>query len=222
VTDGGRPAAGAGPDGALFEVLGEARDLGLLGPGPLDPQVAHARGFARAVADSPTAPHHPGRVLDLGSGGGLPGLVLAFAWPGTRFTLLDAGRRRVAFLERAVERCGLDGRVTVVLGRAEEVGRDPEHRGAYDLVVARSFGPPAVTAECAAPFLRVGGALVVSDRPGEEAPGERWRGPDLAALGMGEPVAVRAEFGFLVVAQELPCPGRFPRRVGVPAKRPLF
>lgn len=206
----------------LTRVLGDSRDLGLLGPGPLDRQVDHARGFAWAVREAAQDRPGPRRALDLGSGGGLPGLVLAFEWPGTRFTLLEAAAKRAAFLRRAVERCGLEERVFILHGRAEEAGRDPAQRGAYDLVVARSFAPPAPTAECAAPFLATGGLLVVSDRPGEEEGEERWSERGLSELGMGRPMSVRGEFGYLVIPQRSPCPSRYPRRVGVPVKRPLF
>ncbi len=205
---------------ALLEALGEARQLGLLGPGPLQGQIDHARGFAWAVGAAGI--ETPGTVLDLGSGGGLPGLVLALAWPAARITLLEAAGRRVAFLRRAVERCGLEERVSVVEGRAEEIGRDPQRRAAYQLVVARSFGRPATTAECAAPFLEVGGALVVSERPEGEDDGDRWNEDGLVLLGLGPAALVRATFGFAVIRQQHACPDRFPRRVGVPAKRPLF
>jgi 16S rRNA (guanine527-N7)-methyltransferase len=209
-----------GDHAALLEALREARELGLLGPGPLQGQVDHARGFAWALDAAGFG--RPSTVLDLGSGGGLPGLVLALAWPDAHFTLLDAGGRRAAFLRRAVAGCGLDGRVSVVEGRAEDVGRDPQRRGAYQLVVARSFGRPATTAECAAPFLEVGGALVVSARPEDEDEGARWSEDGLAALGLGPAHLVRGDYGFVVIRQVIPCPERHPRRVGVPAKRPLF
>jgi 16S rRNA (guanine527-N7)-methyltransferase len=207
-------------EAALFEVLGEARDLGFLGPGPLERQVAHARGFAQAAgtANLPTE----ARVLDLGSGGGLPGLVLALERSTWRVTLFDSGKRRTAFLERAVARCGLAHRTSVIHGRAEEAGRDPLHRGAFDLVVARSFGPPAPTAECAAPFLVVGGVLVVSDRPDEDGDSGRWDEAGLARLGLGGAVQVRDDFGFVLLHQVAPCPPTYPRRDGVPTKRPLF
>jgi 16S rRNA (guanine527-N7)-methyltransferase len=162
-----------------------------------------------------------GGALDLGSGGGLPGLVLAVADPSMRWTLLDARERSVAFLSEAVAELGLGHRVRVVLGRAEEVGRDPEHRGRYGLVVARGFGPPAVTAECAAALLEVGGHLVVSEPPGSR--GERWPEEPLAALGMCWKSIVRRSAGSVAVLEQVgPAPTRFPRRTGVPAKRPLF
>ena len=69
--------------------------------------------------------------------------------------MVDARARRCAFLGEAIVALGLDARVDVVEARAEVVGRDPGHRGGYDLVVARGFGPPAAVAECAAPLLRL-------------------------------------------------------------------
>src|SRR3546814_3548101 len=88
--------------------------------------------------------------------------------------------KRCAFLREAVEALGADERVEVVEGRAEEIGRG-EMRRVVDAVIARSFGPPAATAECAAPLLRAGGLLVVSEPP--EAL-DRWPEDGLAMLGM--------------------------------------
>ena len=228
---------------ALLTVLEEARNLGFLGPGPLDAHVDHARGYAQAaltgaepggasstggeVRDSSgdpsaTATLAPGRVLDLGSGGGLPGLVLAEEWPDTEFVLLDAGTRRVAFLRRAVEQCGFDGRVAVFHGRAEATGHLEAFRGRFDVVVARSFGRPAVTAECAAPFLRPGGVLVVSEPPEDPSSETRWSPEGLDRLGLSTSWLIRARFGFRVARQLQPCPEEFSRRDGVPAKRPMF
>jgi len=140
----------------LLAVLDRSRALGFLGPGPVEDHLHHALAFARAVATPPA------RALDLGAGGGLPGLVLASRiWPGTSWTFLDAQQKRTEFLREVVTDLGLDDRVAVITERAEVLGRSPDHRGVYDLVVSRSFGPPAVTAECGAPLLRPGGRLVV-------------------------------------------------------------
>lgn len=209
----------------LFETLERSRDLGFLGPGPLGTQVAHARGFAEAVgAHLPGGP--PARVLDLGSGGGLPGLVLADGWPSSTLVLLDAAERRTAFLAAAVELLGWSERVSVVRERAEVAGRADGLRGGLDVVVARSFGPPAVTAECGAPFLRPGGLLVVSEPPEVEIPGVRadlrWPVEGLALVGL-EPLGEwQGRFRYQVIRQSGPCPDRYPRRVGIPAKRPLY
>jgi 16S rRNA (guanine527-N7)-methyltransferase len=107
-----------------------------------------------------------------------------------------------------------------VHARAEEAGHRPVLRGSMDLVVARSFGPPAVTAECASPFLRVGGWLVVSEPP--SAPQDRWPDGGLAELGLRNGGAVHSDRSFKTLVQDRPCPDRYARRNGVPAKRPLF
>ena len=112
-------------------------------------------------------------------------------------------------------------------GRAEELGHDPEPAGhGFDVVVARAFGAPAVVAECGAPFLVLGGRLIVSEPP--DGGGERWReaaAPDrLAELGLMAEERIRSAggFGFQVLRATGPCPGKYPRRTGIPAKRPLF
>jgi 16S rRNA (guanine527-N7)-methyltransferase len=202
-----------GADEALVGLLERSRDLGFLGPGPIEPHIEHARRFAVALGEI-----RPGRALDLGSGGGLPGLVLVSAWPTTDWCLLDANQRRTEFLQHAVDVLGLAGRVHVVRGRAEELAHEPELRGGFDLVVARSFGKPAVTAECAAGFLSIGGSLVVSEPP-DAADDARWDRDGLGELGLED---AGQQAGCQVLRAIARCPDRFPRRVGIPAKRPLF
>ncbi|HWD52570.1 MAG TPA: RsmG family class I SAM-dependent methyltransferase, partial [Acidimicrobiales bacterium] len=156
----------ANPDLArvVGPILERSADQGFLGSMAVDEQIDHALGFARVAEDQLGKP--PDRALDLGTGGGIPGLVLGAGWPGTQLTLFDANQRRTEFLTEEIRVWGISDRVTVVRGRAEESGRLPSLRGRFDLVTARSFGSPAVTAECAAPFLEVGGILVVSEPPG--------------------------------------------------------
>jgi 16S rRNA (guanine527-N7)-methyltransferase len=160
-----------------------------------------------------------GRVLDLGSGGGLPGLVLATYRPELELTLLEARQRASQFLRDAVARLGSAG-VTVVEARAEEAARRAELREVFDAVVARSFGPPPVTAECAVGFLRLGGRLVVSEPPEEDAP--RWPADGLDVLGFGPPVRGGGPEASFVTLEKIRSSDRWPRRVGIPAKRPLW
>lgn len=163
-----------------------------------------------------------GRVLDLGSGGGVPGLVLAGDHPAWRVVLLDSTERRCRFLRQATADLGFDDRVEVVEERAESAARHPDQRGAFDLVVARSFGSPAVTAECAVGFLRLGGHLVVSEPPEVPVPSSRWPAKALADLGLGPAQACSAGgFRFARLEKER-TDDRWPRRVGIPAKRPRF
>ena len=199
---------------SLVAALEEARAAGFLGPGPIEEHLRSGRGFAELLGPV------TGPVLDLGSGGGVPGLVVAALLAEPHVILLESGHRRCRFLLAVVERLGLAGRVTVVEARAEAAGRDPRHRGGAGAVTARGFGPPATTAECAAPFLRVGGRLIVAEPP-EGA--DRWPAPDLARLGL-EDGGPREAGGrsFRVLTQVAACPDAFPRRVGVPRKRPLF
>jgi 16S rRNA (guanine527-N7)-methyltransferase len=154
--------------------------------------------------------------LDLGSGGGIPGLVLAHELPGTSWVLLEASERRARFLREAVDELDL-GNATVAQGRAEELARDVRYRFRFDMVVARLFGAPAVVAECAAGFLAHEGRLIVSEPP--ETSG-RWPAESVLRLGM---VEVDATEPFMAVLQRVePLDERYPRRVGIPTKRPLF
>jgi 16S rRNA (guanine527-N7)-methyltransferase len=211
-----REPAPRGPSDELGVVLEDARELGFLGPGPTERQREHSVELARLVA--PFA----GRFLDLGSGGGLPGFVLAQELAAATGSLLDAQQRRCAFLEHAIGRLRLGDRLTVACGRAETLARNASHRRAFDLVVARSFGPPAVTAECAVGFLRLGGRLVVTEPPDADASSARWPPEAISLLGLsdvhplrsGETAAVRMT---LITLEE-----RYPRREGIPGKRPLW
>ena len=200
----------------LLEILRRAQDLGMFGPGAVETQLAHAEAFVGLVGGLDD--HEP--FLDLGSGGGLPGLALAMR-PGTRGTLLDAQARRVEFLAGAVTALGLGDRITVVTARAEDAARDAVHRGQYGLVIARSFGGPAVTAECAVGFLQAGGRLVVSEPPGGDA--ERWPEAPLATLGLTPPRLTSAAGASAAIFDHPDAtPARWPRRPGNPSKRPLW
>jgi 16S rRNA (guanine527-N7)-methyltransferase len=209
-----------------------------LGEVPLETHIEHALGFADAAGwvpepdlkvpgpGPPPAMLTEGPWLDLGSGGGIPGLVLAHRWPDREAVLLDSNERRTAFLSQVVGSQGWGDRVRVVTGRAEVVGRAEGRRGAFSLVVARSFGPPPVTAECAAPFLRRGGVLIVSEPPGSDGEAEldpdRWPEEGLHTVGLARLGLRRGQFGYAVLRQTVTCPERFPRRVGVPGKRPIY
>lgn len=146
-----------------------------------------------------------GPVVDVGSGGGIPGIPLAVSLPTRRVTLLDSNGRKCAFLERWAPR-----NVVVVQGRAEEHETD-----AYGVVVAKALAPPPVAVEWCLPLVRVGGAAVL------------WVGPSLdldrvdrVVPRLGGKVA-GLEKGLLVLEKLEPTPPGFPRRSGVARKRPL-
>ncbi|MBV8160775.1 MAG: class I SAM-dependent methyltransferase [Acidimicrobiia bacterium] len=143
----------------------------------------------------------------------MPALPLASAWPTTAWVLVEANGRRARFLRAAARRLGLEAQVRVRGERAEVVGRDPAERGRHHAVVSRGFGPPAVTAECGAPLLTVGGRLLTSEPPEWRL----WPAPPLGQLGMRPD---RRRGSIMVLEQVAPCPDRFPRRA--PRRRPLF
>jgi 16S rRNA (guanine527-N7)-methyltransferase len=194
----------------------EAQRYGAIGPAPLSEHIAHALAFGDLLGVLPAGSN----VLDLGSGGGLPGLVLAGQEFGWSVALLEGRTERARHLQSAIERLGWSERVTVLAERAELTGRGP-HRATFDAVVARGFARPAVTAECAAPLLRVGGLLVVSEPPDGTAD-LRWPVPAVAQLGLALEDYLHCPFSFALLRQLSLCPQLFPRRVGIPAKRPLF
>jgi len=151
-------------DAALRAALHEIRDRGAIGPTAIDAAVAHADQFVSVL------PTHDGAVADLGSGGGLPGLVIAVRRPDLMVTLVERRRSRADLLERAVRGLGLSARVTVFADDVRFLAA--AHPGTFDVVTARSFGSPSVTMRWAAALLRQGGVLVVSEPPADRP--HRW------------------------------------------------
>ena len=202
----------------LATLLARSQDLGFLGAAPLLTHVAHAEAFLVATrANFPVGP-----LLDLGSGGGIPGLVVACRLPEVEIVLLEGGERRSQFLAGAVAELGLTDRVSVVAERAELAGRRSELRHRFRTVLARGFGPPAVTAECAAPLLGEQGQLIVSEPPPGSPTLDRWPVSGCDLLGLEVEEHVTEPFAFVRLRARRRCAERYPRRVGVPSKRPLF
>lgn len=206
---------------AIADALAQARAFGYLGPGPLQRHIDHARGFADALEASGIASESaaPFEAVDLGSGGGVPGLLLLTWFPQSHWTFVDSNSRRMRTLSEVLINLALADRALVRVGRAEDVARDPQVRGAFDLLVARGFSAPAVTAECGSAFLRKGGIMIVSEPPGDT---DRWPDRGLARLGLKREEIVQGQFRFFVARQERRTPNTFPRQVGIPGKAPLF
>lgn len=151
-------------DTALLAALTAIAERGAIGERSLPVAIAHAEQFVAAI------PADARRVVDLGSGGGLPGLVVAVRRPTLHVTLVERRARRADLLRRAVRSLELGTRVTVVDTDVAAVAH--QHPRAFDAVTARSFAAPAITARWASALLRTGGLLVVSEPP-EDDP-ERW------------------------------------------------
>jgi len=202
-------------DGGVGQVLDAAVDEGFLTVGAAADGWLHSVGFL-AGTPLPTADQF---AIDLGSGGGLPGLVLAVRTDCSWF-LVDRGERRCRFLEWAVGVLDLVERVSVIHADATDVGRG-ELRGSAALVTARGFGPPGITAECGAPLLADHGHLVVSEPPEDRS--SRWPEGPLGRLGLVDAGTWEHEgAGFRALRRDGHCDGRHPRAWRAIERRPLF
>lgn len=165
-------------------------------------------------------------AIDIGAGGGLPGIPIKIARPDLQLTLLEATAKKASFLRKAVEQLGLS-RVSVVSARAEDAGRDPAHRQMYALALARAVAPLPVLVELALPLLRVGGVL--ASPKGSRAQEEVEAAESALSKCGGEVLSVTTlELPWsgpaptlVIVRKVAPTPDRYPRRPGIPAKRPL-
>jgi 16S rRNA (guanine527-N7)-methyltransferase len=216
-----RPEPIAPPiDPGLRVVLERSRARGLLGHGGIEQHVRNARVFAAAIEANRA--EWPERLLDLGAGGGVPGLVLAVEHAVEQVVLLDSARRRIDVLRAAVDELGLGSRVELAHGRAEDLARTDALRGRFDVVTSRSFGPPSATAECAVGFLHGPGSQLLVSEPPEERP-DRWPDDGLAPLGLRATSRYEGDGATVQVLEAVAtCDERFPRRAGVPTRRPLF
>lgn len=163
-------------------------------------------------------------AIDIGTGAGFPGLPIKIVRPDLKLTLLEATGKKCRFLEQVVDTLGLTG-VTVINGRAEDLAHDPGHRGAYALALARAVAPLRVLVELALPFLRPGGHLAAPK--GSAAPREvreaatalRLCGGEISAV---QPLDVPEPAPVLVLVRKTgETPDAYPRRPGIPSKRPL-
>jgi 16S rRNA (guanine527-N7)-methyltransferase len=164
--------------------------------------------------------------VDVGSGAGLPGLPLKILLPHIQLTLIESAAKKAAFLRHVVAALGLAG-VEVLVLRAEDAGRIPALREACDLAVARAVAALPVLAEYALPFLRPGGLLVAlrGRAAGEDAAAAQGAiatlGGALRQIRQVDLPGMDSPRHLVVVEKVRPTPERFPRRAGIPAKRPL-
>ena len=178
------------------------------------------------VEDSLVLLEHLGEaktLVDVGSGGGLPGLPLKIARPELAVTLVEADQAKAAFLVRACAELGLRD-VDVVPRRAEDLGRDSKYREKFDVAVARALAPMRVLAELCLPLVRVGGRLLAQKTVGEDVEAAQNAleilGGSLVSV-VPAPSAARASGTVIVVRKSRPTPAGYPRRPGVPARKPL-
>ncbi|MDW7672279.1 MAG: 16S rRNA (guanine(527)-N(7))-methyltransferase RsmG, partial [Bacillota bacterium] len=167
-----------------------------------------------------------GNVLDIGTGAGFPGIPLKILFPQRQFTLMDSLRKRITFLQQAAVVMGLE-KLQLIHARAEEAGKDSDHREQYDGVVSRAVASLPVLLEYAVPFLRVDGFFLCQKGP-------RWQGEiqeseramRLLSVSLEESLPVRIpltdmKHHLLVFRKTASTPSRYPRKPGTPAKKPL-
>jgi len=163
-------------------------------------------------------------LIDVGSGTGVPGLPLKIIEPSLQLTLVEAKQRKSEYLQALLPELGLDD-VVVLTRRAEEVGHDPRQREQYDFAVAKALAPLRTLLELTLPFVRMGGIVLAPK--GKEAEQEvkearmaletlKGSVRAIEALPLAEPPQK-----VVLIDKDLPVPERFPRRPGMPAKRPL-
>jgi len=168
----------------------------------------------------------PCRLLDAGTGAGFPGLPIKIVWPQASLALVESVGKKCAFLEEAVRVLGLTG-VVVLNARAEDLGRDPEHRERYDVVLARAVADLPVLAEYCLPLVRRQGLMVA--QKGDDVGDEVVRA-DYAVRVLGgvvekvqhvEVPGTALPRSLVVIRKESLTPEGYPRRAGVAARRPL-
>lgn len=165
------------------------------------------------------------RLVDVGSGGGMPGLPLKIAFPRMRVTLVESVNKKADFLRETVAQLGLHD-VEVVAARAEIAARDPEHRDAYGWATARALGTLPVVVELCAPFLEPGG-LLVAQRSGDLDSDLVHAAPAFKALHVWSRTPIFLDIpglerhGLIVGEKYAATPAAYPRRAGMPRKRPL-
>jgi len=203
-------------DSKLAQLAGMISEWPGLVSGPADQLIDDALVLLDHLGDAK-------RLVDVGSGGGLPGLPLKIARPELAVTLVEADSGKAAFLVQACARLGLLD-VEVVARRAEEVGHDARYRESFDVAVARALAPLPVLVELCLPLVRMGGNLLAQKTDKEEVPAAQ-RAIELLGGALQSvspaPSTARATGTIVVIAKVGPTPSKYPRRSGVPARKPL-
>ncbi|MBA7713485.1 Ribosomal RNA small subunit methyltransferase G [subsurface metagenome] len=166
------------------------------------------------------------RLIDVGTGAGIPGIPLKILLPEIKLVLLDATAKKAAFLHHIKDKLGLDD-VEIVVGRAEEVAHKTQYRENFDLVLSRAVAPLPTLVELTLPFCALGGSFIAQKKGDVNSEITRAdRAISLLGGNLREAKRVElAEFAderwLVIIDKVAPTPPQYPRRPGIPAKRPL-
>jgi len=194
-----------------------------------DPQAIEQRHFGESLAlllALEEAGVFASPAIDIGTGAGFPGVPIKIVRPEIELTLLEATRRKAEFLEKLVASLGLKS-VSVVNARAEELAHDPAYRERYALALARAVAPLRVLVELSLPFLRRGGCLAAQKGSGAEREAREAAralevcGGEVAVVRRLDVPGAAVQPTLVVVRKVAPTPEGYPRRAGIPTKRPL-
>ena len=190
-----------------------------------DPDEAVTKHFADSLALVPMVDiNEKKRLLDIGSGAGIPGIVIACAFPEVDITSVDSVGKKIRFQQEAIKELGLS-HMTALHARAEDLARDPAFREGFDLVTARAVAPLPVLLEYALPFVRKGGIFAAYKADAAEELDASKRA--LSDLGGSLREAVSCSVGensrtILLIEKTKKTPASYPRKAGVPKKTPLL
>ena len=208
---------------ALEAAWRPARAAGVVGDASLDELYEHAAGYVSAAcsAFSIDPARFDGRVIDIGTGAGIPGLFLALLWPHATVTLVDAMDRRLDHARRGARALGVQDRVSVLHARGEALAHDPAHRGQYDVAVSRLLAEPVDATELLAGFLAPRGALVASTAQDQLDVWETlpWPGVGLGAASVSTHSAASHHYATVRHVGEVPAV--LPRPLKARRRRPL-
>ncbi|MBI2832315.1 MAG: 16S rRNA (guanine(527)-N(7))-methyltransferase RsmG [Chloroflexi bacterium] len=167
------------------------------------------------------------RMMDVGAGAGLPGIPLKIMFPGIKLALLEATGKKVAFLQYITQKLGLDN-VEVVAARAEEAAHDPQYRERFDVALSRAVAEMPALAELTLPFCAIGGMVIaqkkgdIAQEVSQAAKAIETMGGKLREMKRIEIKELADDRWLVIIEKTSPTPPQYPRRSGMPAKRPIL